>query len=118
MEDMASKLDFDQYDKKDIITTISEFTAYSIGYSYLHFIKNIDLAIISGGGSHNKYLMRRIGEIANVKVISGDDYGINSDAKEAVAFTVLGYMTLNKRPSNIKSATGAKEDVILGDITI
>ena len=118
MEDMASKLDFDQYDKKDIITTIAEFTAYSIGYSYLNFIKDIDLAIISGGGSHNKYLMKRIEEIAKVKVISGDDYGINSDAKEAVAFTVLGYMTLNKKASNIKSATGAKEDAILGDITI
>ena len=118
MEDMASKLNFEKYDKKDIITTITEFTAFSIGYSYLNFLKDIDLAIISGGGSHNKYLMKRIGEIAKVKVMSGDDYGINSDAKEALAFTVLGYMTLKKRPSNIKSATGAKEDVILGDITI
>ncbi len=118
MEEMAKNLNFEQYDKKNIITTITEFTAFSIAYSYLHFIKDIDLAIISGGGSHNKYLMKRIAEISKVKIISGDDYGINSDAKEALAFTVLGYMTLNKKPSNIKSATGAKENVILGDITI
>lgn len=118
METMAMELNFGKYDKKDIVTTIAEFTAYSISYSYLNFIKDIDLAVVSGGGSHNNYVMKRIREMTNLKVITGDEFGINADAKEAIAFAVMGYMTLKKKPSNLKSATGAVEDVILGDITI
>lgn len=118
MEELANKLNFDRFDKKDIITTISEFTAYGISYSYNNLIKNIDLAIISGGGSHNKYIMKRLKEMTGISIISGDEAGINSDAKEALAFVVLGYRTINKESSNVPSATGAKEEVILGDITI
>lgn len=118
MEELANKLNFDKYDKKDIICTIAEFTAYGIAYSYNNIIKDIDLAIISGGGSHNGYIMKRIKEMTGIEVITGDDAGINSDAKEAVAFVVLGYRTLNAKSSNVPSATGAKEEVILGDITI
>ena len=42
---------------------------------------------------------------------------IFSDAKEAFAFAILGYLTLNHLPGNVKSATGAKRAVILGDIS-
>ena len=118
MEEIAEKLEFDKYNKEDIVCTISEFTAYGISYSYNNIIKNIDLAIISGGGSHNQYILKRIREMTGIEVITGDDASINSDAKEAVAFVVLGYMTLQGKSSNVPSATGAKEDVILGDITI
>ena len=117
MEKIAKDLDFEKYDKKDIITTITEFTAFSIAYSYKTFLKNVDLVIVSGGGCHNKYLMRRIEEISGMKTITGEDFGIDPDAKEALGFAVLGYMTLKKRPSNIKSATGAVKDVVLGDVT-
>lgn len=118
MEDLSKTLNFDKYKKEDIICTLAEFTAYGISYSYNNLIKDIDVAIISGGGSHNKYLMKRIKEMTNVKVISGDEALINSDAKEAVAFALLGYMTLNNKTSNVPSATGANKEVILGDITI
>ena len=118
MEDLASKLEFDKYNKEDIICTISEFTAYGISYSYNNIIKNIDLAIISGGGSHNEYIMKRVREMTGIEVVTGDEAGVNSDAKEAVAFVVLGYMTLQGKSSNVPSATGAKENVVLGDITV
>lgn len=118
MEKMASELEFEKYNKNDIITTITEFTVYSISYNYLHFIKDIDVAVICGGGSHNNYIIKRLKEILNIKILKGEEFGINSDAKEAVAFAILGYMTLQNKPSNVKMATGAKEDVILGNITL
>ena len=117
MEDLASRFNFDNLDKKDIITTISEFTAFGIAYSYNNFLDDIDLVIVSGGGCHNKYLMRRIKEMTNLEVITGDEFGINADAKEAMAFVVLGYYTLKGLPSNVRSVTGASKEVILGDIT-
>lgn len=118
MEDLSEKLEFSKYDKKDIVCTITEYTAFGIAYSYKNFLKDIDLVIVSGGGCHNKYLMERIEKLSGYKVITGDEYGINSDAKEAMAFAVMGYYTLQNKPSNVKSVTGAKENVILGDITL
>lgn len=117
MEDLILKFKLDNYDKEDIIATITEFTVYSIIYNYKEFLDNIDLVIVSGGGSHNKYILERMKEILKVEVMTGDEYGISSDAKEAVAFVVLGYLTLNNRAGNVKSATGAKKSVILGKIT-
>lgn len=117
MEQMAKELEFDKYDKADIICTITEFTAYTISYQYLNFIKDIDLVVVSGGGSHNKYIMRRIEELTNIKTITGEEFGIDSDSKEALAFVILGYQTLHNLPSNVISATGAKDYVILGNIT-
>lgn len=117
MEAMAKRFNFNKYEKADIITTITEFTVYSIALNYRLFLGNIDLVVVSGGGSHNKYIMKRLKEILGIEVITGDEYGISSDAKEAIAFVVLGYLTLNNRAGNVKSATGAKEGVILGKIT-
>jgi anhydro-N-acetylmuramic acid kinase len=56
-------------------------------------------------------------EILNCKVLRQEDIGFSSDAKEAVAFVVLGYLTLQGKPGNVCSATGAKKPVILGSIT-
>lgn len=119
MDEISSKLNFEKYDKKDIITTITEFTVYGIVYNYITFLGDIDIAVISGGGSHNNYIIKRLKQLLpNVKILTGGEFGINSDAKEAVAFAVLGYMTLTNQPSNVPVATGAKESVILGNITV
>lgn len=117
MEKLVLKLEFNTYPKEDIITTITEFTVQTIAYHYQTFIKDMDVVIVSGGGSHNGYIMKRLKELLSCQVMTGDEAGISSDAKEAVAFVVLGYLTLNHRSGNVKSATGAKYDAILGNIT-
>lgn len=109
---------FDQYDKKDIITTITEFTVRSIVYNYKEFIKDFDKVVVSGGGAHNKYIMRRLNEELNDIVYRCDEVGLNSDAKEAFAFAILGFLSLTNKYGNVKKATGAKENVVLGEITL
>ncbi|MDD2493331.1 MAG: anhydro-N-acetylmuramic acid kinase, partial [Bacilli bacterium] len=86
-------------------------------YNYQKYIKDFDEVIVSGGGSHNNYIIKRMREILNCGVFCQEDIGFNSDAKEAIAFVVLGYLTLQGRPGNVCSATGAKRPVILGSIT-
>lgn len=117
MEKLAEDLHFNQYHPRDVIATITEFTAYCICYHYLEYIKNFDEVIVSGGGSHNNYIMKRMREILNCDVFRQEDLGFNSDAKEAIAFAVLGYLTLQGKPGNVCSATGAKKPAILGSIT-
>ena len=48
---------------------------------------------------------------------SSDEFGIPTEAKEAVAFALLAYETWHRRPSNVPSATGAKRPAILGKIS-
>ena len=117
MEETAQRFNFSHYDKADIITTITEFTVYSITYSYQNFIGEYDRVIFGGGGSHNRYIVRRTEEITGKKICRQEDFGLNSDAKEAMAFAVLGYLTLANKTGNIPSVTGAKESVVLGNIT-
>src|SRR5690554_1453985 len=91
MEELAEKLEFDKYKKEDIIATITEFTVFGIVYNYKTFIKDFDTVVVNGGGSHNKYIIKRLKEsVKEAKVLTGEEYGIDSDAKEAIAFAVLG----------------------------
>ena len=64
------------------------------------------------------YFLAFLPKITNLKIITGEDFGINSDSKEALAFVVMGHQTLLGKPSNVKSVTGAKDYVVLGNITV
>lgn len=46
-----------------------------------------------------------------------DARGVPPDAKEALAFALLGAATLDGEPSNVPSATGASRAVVLGSVT-
>jgi anhydro-N-acetylmuramic acid kinase len=46
-----------------------------------------------------------------------DDLGLSADAKEAVAFALMGHATLHGWPGNVPMATGAAHPVVLGSIT-
>jgi anhydro-N-acetylmuramic acid kinase len=74
--------------------------------------------IASGGGVHNSQLMAQLAAfLPEMQITTSAQYGIDPDAKEAVAFGVLACETWRRKPSNIPSATGAKRAVILGNIT-
>ena len=53
----------------------------------------------------------------NIEVITQEALGYSSAAKEAIAFVIMGNETINRRPSNVPSATGAHQSVILGNVT-
>ncbi len=99
-----------------LIATATEFTARSIAGA-IPRAKTRDV-IVSGGGVHNRQIMRRLGELlSKIDVASSADFGIDPDAKEAIAFAVLAYEFARGRPSNLPSATGAKRQVLLGKST-
>lgn len=112
---------FSKNSSYDIVATFTKFTATSMKYHYSNYIfgdMDIDQIIIGGGGSHNTTLLNYIREeFAPIEVVTQDDIGYSSDAKEAIAFTILANETLNGKPSNVPNATGAEQFVILGNIT-
>lgn len=106
---------------EDLIATATYFTVESIALHYEKYIfpnELIDEIIIGGGGSYNKTMIQMLrSRLPKCKVLTQEDLGYSSEAKEAIAFALLAHETLYLRPSNVPSATGASEHVILGSIT-
>lgn len=101
------------------VSTFTEFCAYCIQDSYRKFMKRLpDRMIVSGGGAFNLKLMSHLRNyLPEVEVLTQEDLGFSSDAKEAIAFAILGYAFIKQVPSNVLEATGAKHEVILGKLT-
>ena len=98
----------------DLIATATEFTAQSIAHA-IHPFEKIAELIVSGGGVHNRQIMRRLRELLpHFAVTTTKTHGIDPDAKEAIAFAILAYEHVQGRPANIPSATGARHAAILG----
>ena len=73
--------------------------------------------ILSGGGSKNATTVAWLRAAApDVTVLTTDELGVPVQAKEALAFAVLGYLTWNGRPGSVTAATGAWHPSILGSI--
>ena len=114
-----NKADLLSLSPKDVIASITAFTALSIADTYQRFLpSDIDQVIIGGGGSYNPVLVDMIESYldSKIEVLTQQDLGYNSEAKEAVAFAVLGYQTMKGQPNNVPGATGAGRRVVLGDI--
>lgn len=106
----------------DLLTTFTMFTAKSICFHYQRDIiertGKLDRAIFGGGGAHNDVLIHFVKELLpDVEILLQEDLGFSSDAKEAIAFAIMGNETLHHQPSNVPQATGAKQSVILGNVT-
>ena len=78
----------------------------------------MDELIVSGGGAKNPVLMGHLTKVLDIQVKTSDDLGLQSEAKEAVAFALLAYETLCGRPGNVPRVTGASKSVVLGSVTM
>lgn len=110
-----------EHSMEDLIATITEAVARSILEAYDRFIRPDNPAehlIVGGGGTHNKTLMDRLRKgLTGCQVFTSDQYGIPTDAREAIAFAILGNECIMGTPANVPHATGAEKRVILGKIT-
>jgi anhydro-N-acetylmuramic acid kinase len=113
--------------KADVIATAAELTVQSVVRAVDNFCEPLlqrehapTELIISGGGAHNLFLMERLRQECaqrGITVFPAGDLGIPVEAKEAVAFALLAWLSWHRLPGNIPSATGASHAVVLGRIT-
>jgi anhydro-N-acetylmuramic acid kinase len=102
----------------DLISTATALTTATIAMAIARFAANCEELIVSGGGAHNPQIMAHLaGFLPGIPISTTADYGIDVDAKEAVAFAILANETWRRRPSNLPAATGARRPVILGKIS-
>jgi anhydro-N-acetylmuramic acid kinase len=103
------------------ISTATSLTARSVALAYrVHVMPRatMDAVMVSGGGAHNRTLMERLEkEMSPIPVRSTSYYGLDPDAKEAVAFAILANESIHGRPGNLPAVTGASKPVVLGSFT-
>lgn len=120
VEKIMAYADKNHISDADLMATVTAFTAETIRYSIEHYFPiKPDRLIIGGGGSMNKTLLRDIAEILpGCKVMTNEDMGYDSNAKEAVAFAVLANEALFAGCNNVPTVTGAKNPVVMGKISL
>ena len=106
---------------EDLIATATALTAESIARAYRDFLLPrgaIDQVVVGGGGAQNPTLMRMIRErLPNVELMSHEQLGIDSSAKEAIALAIIANDAIAGLNTNIPGATGGRPTV-LGKISV
>ena len=104
----------------DAMLTIRSALRYkykpTIRYSVEHYFpRKPDKLIIGGGGSMNKTLVRAVDKaLPECRVLTNEDLGYDSNAKEAVAFAVMANETIFAGCNNVPTVTGARNPVEIG----
>jgi anhydro-N-acetylmuramic acid kinase len=111
--------------KEDVVATATALTVRTIAHAVETFVmRNEDGRfkefVVAGGGSRNRTMMKwlaaELGPMG-LKLRNSSEFGVPAESKEAIAFALLAYLTWNRQPGNVPSATGAKKAVILGKIS-
>jgi anhydro-N-acetylmuramic acid kinase len=100
----------------DLVATVTTLTARTVADAVRRY--GGTEVIASGGGIRNPVLMHQLAsELGTVPLRSTDELGLPSAAKEAYAFAVLGFLTVNGLGGTVPSCTGARHSSVLGSIT-
>ena len=100
----------------DLVATLTELTAVTVADAVR--AAGVSVVAASGGGLHNPVLMRRLAaRLPGVRLTGSGELGVPPDAKEAVAFALIGWATLHGLPGNVPSCTGAAGPRVLGRVT-
>jgi anhydro-N-acetylmuramic acid kinase len=103
------------------VATAVDLTARVVGHAIARWVPWAPEVVVSGGGVHHPGLMaalaRELGTGDRPRQLRRfDDLFFPGDAKEAVAFALLGYLTLHGQPGNLVTATGAAGPRVLGTV--
>jgi len=114
---------------EDVVATATALTAASVVDAYRRFVwGHVGQAaplspvefVVAGGGTKNDVLvgMLRDGlEPLKMKVRMMEELGIPAQAKEAVAFALMAWLSWNGWAGNVPAATGARRAVVLGKVS-
>lgn len=106
----------------DLLQTLLTLTVETIAQSYEKFIFpkwQVSEIVFSGGGCKNPVLMYKLRDRLNgYECTTTDNYGIPSEAKEAVAFAVLANELVSGNKTNMPRVTGASSWVPMGKIVL
>ncbi|MCX7120684.1 MAG: anhydro-N-acetylmuramic acid kinase [Gammaproteobacteria bacterium] len=101
----------------DIQNTLTELTAKTISDTIKKISPKQNILWLCGGGTYNQFLIERLKINSPQLVIkSTTEIGIDPQWIEAAAFAWLAKQTIEHKPGNCPSVTGARSSSILGGV--
>jgi anhydro-N-acetylmuramic acid kinase len=106
----------------DGVATALALTVRSIAAACRQWLPDAPELLVSGGGVQHPGVMAGLvnelnGAAGGPTVRRFDELFFRGDAKECVAFALLGYLCVHGQPGNLPAATGARGPRVLGQIT-
>jgi anhydro-N-acetylmuramic acid kinase len=97
---------------EDLVATVTALTAESVARSYRRFLAPrgpLDEVIVGGGGARNPTLLAMLRErLPELTVVTHEERGIDSRAKEAIAIAIIASDSLRGCDTNLFGATGGR----------
>ncbi len=101
---------------QDVQATLIELTAISIAQAIKGLLETGEV-IICGGGVKNTRLIQSLGnQLESFEISSSDNFGIDSNALEAIAFAWFANKTLHRQTLDFTSITGSSRPHVMGGI--
>jgi len=105
-----------------LVATLTELTAATIADALQKWVLPecpVRRIIVSGGGLHNRALMRRLtAHLPEIALESSAVYGVDPDFKEAIAFAVLADRFLQGLPATYPNTTGVRQPTLAGKLAL
>lgn len=100
----------------DLFATLTELTARTVADA-VNAQPGLQRVVASGGGLRNPALTERLEALLDVPLVTSDDLGLPSAAKEAHLFALLGWLSVHGLPGTVAGATGPHAPAVLGSLT-
>jgi anhydro-N-acetylmuramic acid kinase len=105
---------------RDIVATVTALTGATVADCIVANTPDgypLTEVVAGGGGAHNPAIMAEIARrLPGVALSSVDDFGIPSQAKEALLFALLGNAAVRGLVNTVPSSTGARHATVMGKI--
>lgn len=106
----------DTWNLPDVMATLAELTSETVCRDVE--VHKISTLYVAGGGADNPYIMERMSaRLADCTVLPSSAMGVDPRQKEAIAFALIGYLSMHGLSGAIPSCTGSATAEILGAFT-
>jgi anhydro-N-acetylmuramic acid kinase len=100
----------------DLLATLAALTVETVARELERH--GVERVVASGGGTRNRAIMDGLrSRLPGVELSTFDELGVPAEAKEAVVFALIGFLTANGLAGAVPSCTGADRAAVLGSIT-
>ncbi len=103
---------------EDGAATLAAFTAETVRIALRHAPEPTARLLVTGGGRHNRTMMRMLQQRLNMPVGPVEAVGWDGDMLEAQAFAYLAVRVLDGRPTSFPTTTGVPEPTVGGRVSL
>ena len=106
----------EKFSPEDVQATLTELSAQIISKELKSLKADKERIYLCGGGIHNLFLVKRLEELIDNKILSTSILGINPDFIEATCFAWLAKERINNKKFDLSRVTGSQGGVLLGEV--